>query len=229
MKFDGHSHTHYSPDSGLSPKKHVKTAKKLGICMAVTDHNTTSSWKKMKEVSKKYSHPVVLGEEIKILEKNKAIGEIIGLFMNTEVPPSSLEIVLDQLKSQDALIVIPHPFDLYRKPLLAGLEEKQAIETAKKVDAIEAFNARIYRKKFNLKAKSFALRHGIPFTAGSDAHFESEIGNAFMELNCDEPSEIRDAIKKPKKIFWKKSSYLNHLRTQATKLEKKFGVYNYER
>jgi hypothetical protein len=47
------------------------------------------------------------------------------------------------------------------------------------VDIIETFNARSY---FNDKAKKVASRFKKLCSAGSDAHSEIEIGNAYIEL-----------------------------------------------
>jgi predicted metal-dependent phosphoesterase TrpH len=51
-----------------------------------------------------------------------------------------------------------------------------------RLDAIEAFNARTIQPKYNKKASAFAAAHGLPVTAGSDAHTAMEIGAAYLEM-----------------------------------------------
>ena len=42
LKADFHMHTHYSPDSEMSPERLVARCLQVGLnCIAVTDHNTT--------------------------------------------------------------------------------------------------------------------------------------------------------------------------------------------
>jgi len=50
------------------------------------------------------------------------------------------------------------------------------------VDAIETFNARCMSADYNRQAQAFATEHGLPGTAGSDAHAPFELGRAAMLL-----------------------------------------------
>ena len=167
-------------------------------------------------------------EEIKIERNGKVIGELIGLFMNSEIKQGQLHEVYGSLKEQGAIIVIPHPFDTYRKPLLKNLEEKERIEIAKKADAIEGFNARCYLSSYNKTSQEFASSNSLPVTAGSDAHFPGEIGNAWIDADCTDTEELRKIIPGSKKINGKKSSYFWHFMTHVTKMQKKLGLFKYD-
>ena len=67
-----------------------------------------------------------------------------------------------------------------RKTALASGE--LLLEILPLVDAIETFNARCMQARFNRQAGDFARQHGVPGTAGSDAHAAFELGRATMLL-----------------------------------------------
>jgi hypothetical protein len=55
-------------------------------------------------------------------------------------------------------------------------------EIVAQIDAVEGFNARTVRAEANEKARRFARSHGLPLTAGSDAHTAMEVGQAYLEM-----------------------------------------------
>ena len=99
--------------------------------------------------------------------------------------------VIDEVKAQDGLIAIPHPF---RTSLNPSHHFKFPIEKIKnKVDAIECFNARMLPGN-NEKAQMLAKKLKMPGIGGSDAHFRFEIGRAYTIFDGD----FRKAIKQKK-------------------------------
>jgi len=74
---------------------------------------------------------------------------------------------------------VAHPYDWRRK----GHWQPAALaRIAPLVDAIEGFNARCFSAKANAQAAAFAAAHGLPLTAGSDAHTPAEIGRGAVVL-----------------------------------------------
>ena len=102
--FDFHIHSKFSYDSLLSPKRIVRVAKKRGLDgIAITDHDTI---KGALEASKfNDSIYVIIGSEIRT-EK----GDVIGLFLNEEITSKYFDEVVDEIKSQGGLVVLPHPY-----------------------------------------------------------------------------------------------------------------------
>jgi len=49
---------------------------------------------------------VIVGSEI-----STERGEIIGLFLKEEIKPGNVQEVISEIKEQNGIIVIPHPFD----------------------------------------------------------------------------------------------------------------------
>ncbi|PAV12508.1 hypothetical protein ASJ81_20250 [Methanosarcina spelaei] len=73
--------------------------------------------------------------------------------------------------------------------------------------------------KYNDIAENFANKYNLMKTAGSDAHFPHEIGNAGI---ITENSDIVDAIrKKDLAMFGRKSFVLNHALTKSLILMRK--------
>ena len=52
LKADFHMHTHYSPDSDMSPERLVRKCVQVGLnCVAVTDHNTVEGALRVRQVA----------------------------------------------------------------------------------------------------------------------------------------------------------------------------------
>lgn len=204
MKYDLHIHSKYSYDGILEPKDIVKIAIKRGLDgIAITDHNTVKGALE----AKKYETDdlkVIVGSEIKTER-----GEITGLFLEEEINSRDFYEVIDRIKEQNGIVVIPHPFDRLRKS--AFIPTRKDI---KFIDCIEGFNSRCVFQEYNKEAINFAIKHGLKIVAGSDAHFRNEIGNAGIETNEE---DVRKAILGEIKIFGEKSSIINHAMTKAIK------------
>ena len=72
LQVDLHTHTHYSPDSIMSPRWFVETCRRKGInCVAVTDHNTIRGALAVRELA---DFRVIVGEEIET-----SAGQVLGL------------------------------------------------------------------------------------------------------------------------------------------------------
>ncbi len=207
MKVDCHSHTKYSFDAFCRPKGWIRAAKKSWMdAIAVTDHNTAKSWPELKQLSKQFDFPVIFGEEIKTTS-----GDIIGLFLNKEIKKGSPLEVIDKIREQDGVVIIPHPFDKYR-----GFENPETV--ARRVDAIEVFNSRVLKKEENSQALGFAKKYGLGLSAGSDAHACFEIGRAYAVSKGGTLEDFRKDLKKGKtKVSGRLSSPLVHLISTVAK------------
>ena len=215
MKYDLHIHSKYSSDGILEPKEIIKTAIKKGINgIAITDHNTIKGGLKAKKYETE-DFKVIVGSEI-MTER----GEIIGLFLEEEVKSKNVQDVISEIKEQNGIAIIPHPFDELRHSAFHPTEED-----VKFIDCIEGFNSRCVYQKYNKKAVEFAMKHNLTITAGSDAHFANEIGNAGIITETD---DVREAlIKNEVQIFGKRSSLVNHVGTKVLKTWRKtvrFGL-----
>jgi predicted metal-dependent phosphoesterase TrpH len=213
LRVEFHCHTEYSADSLTKIKQLISICKHRKIDrVVVTDHNTIKGALKAKEFAPEL---VIVGEEIMTQS-----GELLAVFVSKEVPAylPTME-AITRLRDQNAFIIIPHPFDIYR----SGSWEKIELEKiASHVDAIEIFNARAYSNRFNNRAKEFALNYGLQGTVGSDAHTLGEVGKATMLLNnFTGPDDLRSVL--PDGGFdVSMSSIFIHLASRYAAFRKKF-------
>jgi len=173
LRADLHIHTQYSMDCDTPLEKIINRCLETGInCIAIADHGTIEGALKMQGIA---PFPVIVSEEILTPH-----GEIMGMFLKEGIPSGlALEQAISQIKAQDALVCIPHPFDPFRG---LRLDSRRLEELVEQIDIIEVFNARSPLLRSSTKAQAFAEKYGIPGTAGSDAHSPNEIGNAYIEM-----------------------------------------------
>lgn len=163
MQFDFHIHSHFSYDSFQSPERIVRTAARRSLdAIAVTDHDRLAGAAAVSALDTELI--CVRGMEIRTDE----VGDILGLFLTSEVESRRFDEVVDEIHDQGAIAVLPHPFRHY-ETLPDGVLER--------VDAIEGLNARSKAAR-NERARQLGTEHDIPMLGGSDAHTSFEIGRA---------------------------------------------------
>jgi predicted metal-dependent phosphoesterase TrpH len=187
LTVDFHCHTIYSKDglTRLEPllaacqRKHIDR-------VVVTDHNTIQGALLAHQMD---PERVIVGEEIKT-----RAGELLVVFVSEEVPRGlAPEEAIARLRDQGAFISVSHPFDVLRN---GHWEPDDLASILPRVDALETFNARCLRPDFNQQALACARQHGLPGTAGSDAHAAFEIGRATLRLpDFHDPESLRIAIR----------------------------------
>lgn len=214
IKADLHIHTLYSMDCATSLEQVIARCISIGInCLAVTDHNTITGALKLKQIA---PFTIIIGEEIQTLE-----GEIIGLFLNQEIPSRlSAEETIARIKAQDGLVCIPHPYDRLRLSIFRN----RAFESIMPhVDIIEVFNARSLSPNSSSKAWQLARKYGKLASAGSDAHTPSEIGNAYVEMpDFKDKEEFLSSLARAR-ISGNRSSPAVHLASTWARLKKQFS------
>lgn len=173
LKIDLHNHTSASFDCNDDIVTKLKRAEQLGLdIIAITDHNEISNALKALEVIYKLQlkTKVIVGEEI-----STDRGEVIGLFLKKYIKPGKLKNVIDDIKSQNGMVYLPHPF-----------KRSEIIKTdfIKDVDIIEIWNARSSYEQ-NYKALIFAIMHNKLLACGSDSHLISELGRCQMIIDTD--------------------------------------------
>ena len=213
LKADFHIHSKYSMDCRLPLEEIIKRCLELGInCIAIADHGTVEGGLKMQSLA---PFPVIVAEEILTPH-----GEIMGMFLKETVPSGlSVEETLSRIKAQDALVCVPHPYDTLRPSALGG---KMLEEIKDRVDVVEVFNSRALLGRPFTQAKKFALKYGIPGTAGSDAHTTNEIGNAYVEMpEFNGKEEFLESLAQGK-IFGHRTNPLVHFASINNRIRKRF-------
>lgn len=172
-KADFHTHSIMSPDGGLTKVHYQRMLTRRGLdVVAVTDHNTIDFAVRL---HKELGEQIIVGEEITTRE-----GEIIGLYLQTAVPPHlSAKETVDRIHAQGGLVYIPHPFETVRK----GLPIEVLDSIAEQVDIIEAYNGRAVFQNRSRRALAWAKMHDAPVAASSDAHGPAGWGSTYTMLD----------------------------------------------
>jgi predicted metal-dependent phosphoesterase TrpH len=215
INIDLHVHTKYSKCAILNPAEIEPLALKRGLdAVAITDHNTIDGALEVKNHAKRIK--VIIGEEIKTTK-----GEIIGYFLNKQIPPFlTPEETIKEIKRQGGLVSVPHPFDRLRS---SRLETKTLEKILPNIDMIEIFNSRdiLTGQDFGLIEK--ACQMGTIPVAASDAHLSVEVGKSYISIEDFETAEdFLENIKKSQYVK-RKSPFWVHLVTKALKFYKKKG------
>lgn len=194
-KFDLHIHSKYSSCAVTEPETIVKKAKEAGLKgFAITDHNTIRAWPTLTKLSKENDLIFVPGQEIDVTFNGKKIGHILALFTYDKITTTDIFEIVDEIKSQSALLSFPHPFDFTRE--FKGFNYlSQNGPISKYIPAMETFNSRVLRQDANEKAKDFAEKNGLMQTAGSDAHMPYEIGNGYLIAKANTELDLLREIK----------------------------------
>jgi len=174
IRLDLHVHTTYSFDSTIDPDALGDVCRERGLAgVAITDHDSLQG--SLAFASQLPDLLIVPGAEIRSAE-----GEIIGLFISEEIPPGlTAPETMRLIHEQGGLVVIPHPFDIVK---LRRMTARRLEELMSGIDALEALNGKPRWWWANNRAKRFAAAHGLPATAGSDAHKASHIGLIYTEM-----------------------------------------------
>jgi len=194
-KFDLHIHSKYSRDAVNEPETIIKKVKQAGLTgFAITDHNSIRAWPALARLAKENNLVFVPGQEIDVTFEGKRIGHLLALFTYDKITSTEILDVVDDARSQSALLSFPHPFDTGR--FFRGFDYLMNNGPISRfVPAIETFNARVLTSRANEIAKDFAHKHGLLQTAGSDAHMPYEIGSGYVIAKAQTELELLKEIK----------------------------------
>ena len=204
-RFEFHCHSRYSMGTkvvieGLpSPTDIVRHAKKAGLAgIAITDHDTNKAWSEAAAAASKEGIVFIPGMEVM-----SSAGHIIGLGLTETVKKgmSPLE-TMDAIRSQGAVCVAVHPFDV------ESLGIRKFMDYA---DAVEVFNSLGIDRFGNMAAEWRARKKGKVMVAGSDAHALSMIGTACNIIDAQSLDEVLFATRHGKVSFERNYNSLSTL------------------
>jgi predicted metal-dependent phosphoesterase TrpH/glycosyltransferase involved in cell wall biosynthesis len=213
---DLHMHTAASHDCSTPVAELLDHAEAKGLgAIAVTDHNVIAGALEAVELARGRDLVVIPGEEV----KTDGEGEVIGLFLEREIPRGlSFADTIAAIREQGGLVYLPHPFDrLHAIPSAATLHRHLA-----EIDVLEVYNARLLFDAFNDEALRFARKYNLLIGAGSDAHVLQGVGTGALRMRRFEGPEefllsLRSAevLRRPKSL-----AYLQSLKWVAQVKEK---------
>lgn len=171
-KIDLHTHSTGSPDGGITLRQYARALEEKTLdYIAITDHNSIDT---AVAIQKELGDQIIVGEEIMTSK-----GEIIGLFLQSEVPAglSPLE-AAKIIKDQGGITCIPHPFETVRH----GLHPADLEDIEELIDIIEVFNGRAYFQNKSEQAAVWAKLNRTIGVASSDAHGVKGLGSAYTHV-----------------------------------------------
>ena len=213
---DLHTHTSWSHDCSVSARALLAAAEEIGLgAIAVTDHNVFGGAREAVELARERRLIVIAGEEM----KTKGQGEVIGLFLQEEIPRGlSFEDTIAAIRAQGGLVFLPHPFDRrHAIPDPATLHRHLA-----EIDVLEVYNARLLKETYNDEALRFARKYNLLQGAGSDAHVLPGLGTGAVRMReFRTPEEFLISLRSAEILRRPKSlAYLQSLKWVAQVKEK---------
>jgi len=185
-----HSHSALSHDGRDPVDMLLEQAAAVGLdALAVTDHDEIDASLEAVELADEYGLVGIPGMEV-----TSAAGHVLAFGIEKLIPAGlGYDETLDRIHDQGGLAVVPHPFQKSRHGVAPHISDDQLANA----DAIEVYNSRLLTGRSNRQAESFAVNHGVPMTAGSDAHIAEMVGQAVTQVGADERSvdAILDAIR----------------------------------
>lgn len=200
MKTLFHVHTEKSKCSNLKERELVDFLDKNGFdAVCVTDHNllTKINWP---------NGIVIPGEEI-----NTGEGDVIGLFLTSKIAPGlGMENTCGKIKEQGGLTIAAHPLDPFRGDAMG---KKFLLKNLDKFDIIETFNSRNLLSFSDYKAGLIASGEHKSTIVGPDAHFLSELKNAYIEMKDFTDAKEFLANLASAKYYCKRAGLIPHFKT----------------
>jgi len=236
---DLHFHTHYS-DGNNSIEEIAKQAGKLGIGVAITDHNEIKgaveidSYKDILSIpgieitSKEGTHILVYFYDIKSLKRffKNDVKPFLG---DTVMSSTSLEMeeIIKRARAFKTVTVFPHPYS----PVFTGIYNsyfpKERLDRLFKViDGVEVINSGNL-KKWNLKCALLGFNLNKAITGGSDGHTLVCLGKVLSYAQCKNTRKaFLDAVrKKQNKVIGKEINMLRKVTSNGRKIRTSFKNY----
>jgi predicted metal-dependent phosphoesterase TrpH len=193
---DMHFHSRYS--DGLNYVRSIaKRAAKLGIGIAVTDHNAIKGAVRLADfkniltipgievTSKEGAHVLIYFYDIESLISfyETDIRPFSGKDVMTSISINMLEIIKRARKYKN-LIIFPHPYcGVYTGICNPFFSKEQQADLMDKVDGVEVLNAG-NMKKWNLQCAVLGFNLGKAMTGGSDGHNLFQMGKSVTFADC---------------------------------------------
>ncbi|MCK4810121.1 MAG: PHP domain-containing protein [Candidatus Omnitrophica bacterium] len=210
-----HIHTEFSLDCRTSLREVIEFCIHKNISsIIITDHNTIKGAIELKKVAPE-GLQIIVGEEINTTE-----GEVMGLFLDKEICSGmSPEKTIEQIRCQNGIVCIPHPYDSFRKERLRENALNRIIDS---VDILEVFNSRNLYAKDNERALKLAEKEKKIKISGSDAHTRDEIDSTVLKIQSFNSKEEFLLNLSLAEHITKKSSPFVHIITKGIKISNKF-------
>jgi predicted metal-dependent phosphoesterase TrpH len=236
---DMHFHTCHS-DGRNSIKKVAKRAQKLGIGVAVTDHNEIKGALEINKyrnilsipgieiTTKEGPHLLVYFYDVKSLKQfyHKSIKPYMGPDLMSSIH-LEVEEIIKRARNYKTVIIFPHPYSAAYTGICNSQFPQQLRERVLRlVDGVEVINAE-NMNKWNLRCTVLGFNLDKAITAGSDGHGIAQMGRAVSLADCKKNRKaFLDAIKsKRNRVIGKEIALISKMTSNGYKLRSNLKNY----
>jgi undecaprenyl phosphate N,N'-diacetylbacillosamine 1-phosphate transferase len=177
-RIDYHVHTCFSFDCDIPLEVALERAIEAGLsCLCVTDHDTIEGALALARMAPP-GLEIVVGCEFTTDDGS----QVIGLGLTEPIDEPRLPRLIEAIKRQGGLVLLPHPFRRGSGIFRGETRRSEAFvrEVLAAADLVECFNGRDTYDN-NRRSYRLAVERGLAAVAGSDAHTAAEIGSVFVE------------------------------------------------
>lgn len=194
MLVDMHAHSAYSHDCSTPLDQIVARARKLGVHVALTDHNNISGVLAGMRLAPDVFFPAIeitTKEGKDVIPYFYSVGELTDFYdsvvkkyvvrkssLRSSATKISMADLLDALSRENCLVTLPHPFAVRPRRSYAFFKHPERRKLLRHIHAFEAINQTMLHRQ-NLAAIGWATQFDKAMVAGSDAHSLSPIGTTF--------------------------------------------------
>jgi predicted metal-dependent phosphoesterase TrpH len=190
LTVDLHCHTKHSMDGLMTFDSLLRAATAIALdAVAITDHDTIAGAREFQRLAqeRQIRLQIIPGEE-----KTLADGShLIGLFVRRPIESGELPDAIQEIEEQAGLCLIPHPFRRRDGLLRNGLEPLKFFEG--RAAGFELFSAKCSFAENRRAASLLETTRLVPF-GGSDAHYESDLGEAMNVITWE--NDLRTSIQR---------------------------------
>jgi predicted metal-dependent phosphoesterase TrpH len=230
---DLHFHSHHS-DGASSPRKIAEKAERLGIGIAITDHNSIEGALALDRQSTILNIPgieITSREGAHILlyfytarALRRFFDTVVQPFLGKELMSSiglSMEEIIRKARPYEPVIIFPHPFSaMYTgicNPLFSQARQQDLLASADGVEVINSGNL----KKWNLQSALLGFNLNKAMTGGSDGHNLYQMGKALTCAPTTSPDRAAflDALKAGNtRVVGKEIDFIRKVASNGAKL-----------
>ena len=199
MKGVIHFHSEYSHDSLNSLDAIIDEALSNNLdFLILTDHENIEGSIRLKNRVQERGLDII----VPIAAEYKTnFGDVIAAFINKDVKNMNLDSFVNEIRDQNGIIILPHPFE--------GHPEEKLEEIIQIADLVEIYNPRCTHIQ-DKKARDLAIKYGKATYYGSDAHVKKELCNVIVSIECERSEESlkNSLLEKPiKPLIFSKTVY----------------------
>lgn len=175
-RIDLHVHTRESGDNDADPEETIERAVARGLDgIAITEHSSFAASEHAERLREKYRGVIVV---LRGVEFSAAEGHCLVFGTDTDrlmMQHAPVRDVVRLVRKAGGVVIPSHPFR-------GGNGLGEHVLDLEGITGLEGYNG-ANMHAMNEKAVEAAVRLGLPYTGGSDAHRPAEVGSCYTEFD----------------------------------------------